>query len=432
MALYYLLLFAIPFHFDPRLGKTLLDIGGGMVVTPVKLLGLLTVVAALLAPRAKDYVPRLPNPLVLFFLLFAVIPVFTALVCGLPIPAAAVSQLISAALLLVATRAVIRTRQRLRLAVRTLVIAFAFSSLWVYKQHFIEHASRAWGVEGESNYEGLMLLLTIPAAFWMWRYESTKRWRRIGLGCGFLLAGAEILTESRAGIIAAGVMALFGIIRSKHKLGGFAALTFAAILMFGYGPAGLSQRFRSIKFSGEASNGDEGSTRIHVELLKAGLRMVEKHPFFGVGLGQFKTLGPQYNPGLLQIVESRWVAHDIFMQTGAECGIPVLLLFVSMIGIAYHNFGLGQPRSVPALAALGSSMQIALVGISIAAMSITVEGLPFWILIFLSMNYREIAMSETPTEGVENVFDYHVSASKRPLNAAASGSSLKDFAIAGR
>ena len=432
MVLYYLLLFVTPFHSDPRLGMTLLDIGGGMVITPVKVLGLLTVLAALMSPHARDYVPRLRDRLVLLFVPFAIVPVLVILVARLPIPAAAVSQLISAALLLVATRAIVRTRQRLLLAIRILVVAFAFSSLWVYKQHFIEHMSRASGVEGESNYEGLMLLLTIPAACWMWRYESRKWWRRVGLGCGLLLAGAEILTESRAGIIAAGVMALFGIIRSKHKVGGLAAFTFAAILMFAYGPSDLSQRFKSIKFSGEALNGDEASTRIHIELLKAGLRMMEQHPVFGVGLGQFKTLAPQYNPDMLQIVNVGWVAHDIFMQTGAECGLPVLLLFLAMLAIARNNFKAGQVSGGVALAALGSSMQVALIGISVAATGITVEGLPFWILIFLSMNFREIAASESSVESTETCFDYQIAPSKEMQNRAACGSSSKDFAIAAR
>jgi putative inorganic carbon (hco3(-)) transporter len=428
MTLYYLLLFATPFHYDPRLGMTLLDIDRGIVITPVKVLGLLTVVAALLAPQTKDYVPRLQNSLVLLFLLFAVIPVFTILVSGLPIPAAAISQLISAALLLIATRALVRTKQRLRLAVRTLIIAFAFSSLWVYKEFFVEHISRPGGVEGEANYEALMLLLAMPSAFWMWRHDPTKWWRRIGLGCALLLAGAEIITESRAGIVAAGVMGLLGILRSKHKLGGLAALTFAGFLTFAYGPSDLAQRFKSIKFSGEALNGDEGSTRIHIELLKAGLYMMERHPVFGVGLGQFKTRALQYNPDMLKIVNRGWVAHDIFMQIGAECGLPVLLLFLSMVGVAYRNFGVGQVSGDPPLAALGSSMQIALIGISVAATGITSEGLPFWILIFLSMNFREIVASEISLERMIRGLD----SSKERQNRAASSASLKDFAIARR
>src|SRR5437879_4341501 len=110
MALYCLLLFMTPFHSDPRLGMTLMDIGGGMVITPVKILGLLVVTAAMLAPQAKDQVPPLRNLLVPVFLLFGVLPVFTILMYRLPIPTAAIAQLVSASFLLIATRAVVRTK----------------------------------------------------------------------------------------------------------------------------------------------------------------------------------------------------------------------------------------------------------------------------------------------------------------------------------
>ncbi|MBV8359052.1 MAG: O-antigen ligase family protein, partial [Deltaproteobacteria bacterium] len=334
MTLYYLLLFVTPFHNDPRLGMTLIDICGGMIVTPVKVLGVLTVAAAILAPRPRANVPRLRNTLRPLFLLFAAIPVFAVLLSQLPIPTAQISQLISAALLLMATGIMVRTKERMLKSVRILVLAFAFSSLWVYKQYFIEHVCRAYGVEGESNYEALMLLLSMPMGFWMWHHEPTVWWRRIGLACGALLAGAVLLTQSRAGIIAAGIIALLAAVRSRHKLAGLAILMVAVSVTLAYGPAGLWQRFRSIRFSGVTENGDEGSTRIHVELLKAGVRMMESHPLLGVGMGQFKQVAPEYNPEIFKISTNSFIAHNLFIQTGAECGVPVLLLFVMMIAVA--------------------------------------------------------------------------------------------------
>jgi len=390
---YYLLLFATPFHSDPRLGKVLFN-AGVMIVTPVKLLGLLTVAAAFLSPQPELSAPHLRNTPLLLFVPFAILPVVTVFVFDLPTPAGQISQLLSAALLFAATRPLIRTKERMFKVARTLVVAFAFSSLWVYKEYFIEHGGRAWGLEGESNYEALMLLLSLPIGFWMWSYEQSSWWRRIGLGCGLLLVGAVILTESRAGIIAAGAMGLVRVTRSRHKLFGAAFLVAATLLMFNYGPAGLSQRFRSIKFSGEAVNGDEGSTRIHIELLKAGLHMMESHPALGVGMGQFQTVAPEYNPEILMVANHSWIAHNTFIQTGAECGVPVLLLFVAMLGVAVRNFRIGQRSSDAALGALGFAMEVGILGISVAGAAISVEFLPFCIFIFLSQSLREIAVAE--------------------------------------
>ncbi|MBV8358139.1 MAG: hypothetical protein JO189_09425 [Deltaproteobacteria bacterium] len=74
--------------------------------------------------------------------------------------------------------------------------------------------------------------------------------------------------------------------------------------------------------------------------------------------------------------------------------MPVLLLFVMMIAVALRNLSIAWRTADPTLSALGRSMQTALIAISIVATSITVEGLPFWILIFLSQNLREIVSAE--------------------------------------
>ena len=392
MSLLYLLLFVTPFHNDPRVGMVLLD-AAVMIITPIKILGLLTAAIALMAPAPQSAAPRLPSPLVVLFLLFAIVPVLATVAYGLPAPTGAISQLIAAALLFVAMVPLVRTPERMFKVARTLAIAFAFGSLWVYKQHFIEHTPNAWGLEGEPNYEALMLLLALPLAFWMARYEESRWWRRIGLFCALLLACAIVLTDSRAGVIAEGIVGLVLVMKSSHKLTGVLGLALAIFVLFAYGPNSLSQKFQSIQFVGKPHNGDEGSTRIHVELDKAGLRMMEAHPVFGVGLGRFKAVAPDYNPEILAFGGRSWIAHDTFLQIGSEAGIPALLLFLAMLGVAFRNFRTAQHSSDERLAALGLAMKGSLVGISIAALSISVEILPFCIIIILSQSLREIALS---------------------------------------
>ena len=174
---------------------------------------------AWLVPQPEASVPRLHNPLLLLFVPFAIIPIIVTYALGLPADGNQIGQLISAALLFAVTRPLVRSRDRLIKTIRALVIAFAFSGFWVYKEYFIQHVGRAWGVEGESNYEAVALLLSLPMAFWMGRYEQARRWRVLGLGCGLLLAGAVVLTESRAGIsYAGGTMGLLAAIVTKRKL----------------------------------------------------------------------------------------------------------------------------------------------------------------------------------------------------------------------
>jgi O-antigen ligase len=391
MSLLYLLLFVTPFHNDPRLGTVLWD-AGGMMITPIKLLGLLTAAVALLAPVPQNAAPRLPSPLVALFLPFAIVPVVATIGYGLPAPVTgAIGQLVSSALLFVAIIPLVRTKERMFKATRTLVIGFAVGSLWVYKQHFLEHALSSWGQEGESNYEALMLLLSLPLAFWMARYEERRWWRRIGLTCSLLLACAIPLTASRAGVATEGIVGLALVVKSRHKLAGMLGLVLAALLLFAFAPHELSHKFESIQFTGKPINGDAGSTRIHLEMDKAGLRMMEAHPIFGVGLGQFKAVAPEYNPEILKLAGRSWIAHNTFIQVGSEAGIPALLLFLAMLGVAYRNFRAARRSSDERLAALGLFMEASLIGICIAALTTSVEFLPFCMIIILSQSLREIA-----------------------------------------
>jgi len=421
VALYYLLLFLTPFHADPRVGQVLLE-AGPFIITPVKVLGLLTVIVACLAPTAKGSATRLPSSLPLLFVLFALIPVVVTFGSGLPVPGPQAGQLISGGMLLVATRSMVTTQRRMINSVRILVAAFTFGSLWVYKEHFIEHQARAWGLEGETNYEGLMLLLCAPMAFWMVRYEQSSWLRLTGLVSGLLLVGGVVLTESRAAIIALGVVALLAALSARRKLLALLMLAAASLVLAAYGPASLSQRFRSIKFNGAARNGDEESARIHFELIKAGLLMIERHPVVGVGMGQFKAVAPEYNPNLAEVAGRSYIAHNLFLQLGAECGLPGLALFIAMLAVGARNFRIAQQASAPAIASLGTAMQVSLAGISVAALSITAEELPFWILLFLSHSLREIA--ETDVAGArKQVVNRSVQAMAASGNVSISASS---------
>ena len=391
MILYYLLLLMTRFHNDPRFGLVLLD-AGIVVVTPAKVVGLFTVVVALLAPRPKGAVPRRANPLGALWTAFAIVQVLGTIAFGLPIPSESISSLLSFTLMLLATRLLITTEDRMAKSVRMLVLASALASLWLYKEYFWQHFYRAEGVEQDSNYEALTLVMSIPLAVWMARYEATRFWRRIAAGCALVMSGGLILTQSRAGLISVAVMGLAMVFYSRRKSAALAIVALAAVLSAEFAPQGLIDRFHHIKLNGAAANGDEESSRLHYELLKAGMAMIRSQPLFGVGLERFRAEAPRYNPEIVEIAGHSYVAHDTYIQLAAESGLPALALFLALMGLAALNCRAVRLRGSRSLSTLALAMQLGLIGFSIGALSVTAEYVvPAWLIVFFSQNLREIA-----------------------------------------
>ncbi len=401
MILYYLLLLMTRFHNDPRFGMVLLD-AGIVVVTPAKVVGLFTVVVALLAPRPKDAAPRRANPLGVLWTAFAIVQVLGTIAFGLPIPSESISSLLSFTLMLLATRLLITTEDRMAKSVRMLVFASALASLWLYKEHFWQHFYRAEGVEQDANYEALTLVMSIPLAVWMARYETTRFWRLIAAGCALVMSGGLILTQSRAGLISVAVMGLAMVLYSRRKGATLAMLALAAVLAIEFAPAGLVDRFYHIKLNGAVTNGDDESSRVHFELLKAGLAMIRAQPLFGVGLERFWVEARNYNPELARLTKISYIAHDTYIQIGSESGLPALALFLSLMGLATLNCRAVRQRSSRSLSQLALAMQIGLIGFSIGALSVTAEYVvPFWLIVFFSQNLREIAEAAATEPALE-------------------------------
>jgi O-antigen ligase len=82
------------------------------------------------------------------------------------------------------------------------------------------------------------------------------------------------------------------------------------------------------------------SSAERLNLWRGGLNMIRQHPVLGTGLKSFARLAPIYTPNPIEEGGAR-DAHNAYILTGAELGLPALLLMLSIL------VGLG-------LAALGS------------------------------------------------------------------------------
>jgi putative inorganic carbon (hco3(-)) transporter len=148
-----------------------------------------------------------------------------------------------------------------------------------------------------------------------------------------LMVRGLMLTYSRSGFLALAVAVIFSLwefgLRGKRPYLIGAALFFGIALLI-LGPSKYGDRLKSIVSEGTDTSGADifggDAKQAREELLKQSLWVTATHPIFGVGAGQFQAY-----TGLWR------VTHNTYTEISADSGIPALLLFISVLALAFRN-----------------------------------------------------------------------------------------------
>lgn len=202
-------------------------------------------------------------------------------------------------------------------------------------QSHVERASlrdaRLHGAEGDPN---LLAAGLVPAMFLagglMAGARGPARRGALVLAIGFLAVGL-VATQSRGGLIAAGVGAMAALAMMRGRRG--TVLAMLVIVLGAGGVAAAASPAALDRFTQEDIA--EGSGR--ADLWRVAERMALDHPLHGVGLNNFVTHAPSYSRevGRLQsadlIAETPVVVHNAFLQVLTETGAIGLLLFLAAV-----------------------------------------------------------------------------------------------------
>ncbi len=367
---------------------------GPFPVTPIKLVGIPLVAVALLLARPRDAAPRPSAGILLLFAAFALFQVLGTTLSSLSFPAGDASTLLSFAILMLATLLLVSTQRRFQMTTRVIVLVETFASAWLYKQYYILHYSRPLGPSADPNYEALSLVMTVPLAIWLIQYDQGL-WKWIGRICTPILAFAVFVSQSRGGLLALFVIAVLAWVNSQRKMRLVVGFAVAAAFMLALAPGQIIQRFEQIQFQGRAETGAEVSTRARVELARAGVRMIETHPVFGVGLDQFGAYEFHYNPLLVNLQAHPHLAHNTYIQLGAEGGIPTLALYLAILlaTLATCRSVQKMPGVPENIAGLALAFQIGLIGIMVAEIFLSGQYIKeVWVFISLMPNLYAISL----------------------------------------
>jgi O-antigen ligase len=172
-----------------------------------------------------------------------------------------------------------------------------------------------------NHYAGLMeMLLPIPLVFVFTRYGSNLRKGMAGLAAA-LMASTIFLSGSRGGMLAfAGQMALFVALLLRQKKAGRMVLTLGvfAVLAIGMlawlGGGELAERIASIH--SETRKELSGAMRMNID--RDAVKMFERKPVLGWGLGTFPEVYPQFRSFYTNFFVDK--AHNDYLQLLVETG----------------------------------------------------------------------------------------------------------------
>jgi probable O-glycosylation ligase (exosortase A-associated) len=188
---------------------------------------------------------------------------------------------------------------------------------------------RVWGPEdsflADNNAVALALCMIIPILAYMPRQVEDRRLRIFLQASALLSVVAVISTYSRGGLLGLGVIALFFVLKSQHKLLGVVALGAACIVVLALVPQDWTERMSTI----ETYQADASAVS-RIEAWRVAWRLALDRPLLGWGPKALdnSTLYDRYCPDCV----ARTGVHSSYFQVLAEGGFLMFAVFIGLLG----------------------------------------------------------------------------------------------------
>lgn len=234
------------------------------------------------------------------------------------------------------------------------------------------------------------------------REDRERRWTGrlgtvVGLGAALIAVGGVVaLSQSRSAWIGAGVSCLAvaglwggllprGALRAGLRIGLLLAVVGAIAGAAGLGPERLARVWQEPAVA-EAVGG-VNTLSFRFEVWRWALMGVQDFFFTGCGLGAFREVGRLLYPMNIQPSYDYAHAHNIFLQVALDTGVPGLIAYLALVGIAARQAWVSA-RDRPAeqawaLGLLGGLIALHVFGLTDALAPGAKPGLIFWMMLGL-------------------------------------------------
>jgi putative inorganic carbon (HCO3(-)) transporter len=179
----------------------------------------------------------------------------------------------------------------------------------------------------------MMIVLLMLGAFVF--YSPSRRRLFIWLLCGTIILGAIVLGFTRSIWLATAAGGLYLVWYWRRPL----VLLAPAVLALGLwlGPNSIRERF----ISAVQPHGELDSNEHRIVTWRTGWRIVEAHPWFGLGPENVKLQFKEYIPAdIPRPLPPGWYGHlhNIYLHYAAERGVPTMLALMWMLGKILYDF----------------------------------------------------------------------------------------------
>jgi len=243
-----------------------------------------------------------------------------------------------------------------------------------------DYTGRAFGPFFHSNYFGMYAALALLIILAWPGGPRSRAWTAVRVVAAAAAAVAVVFSMGRGAMLAAEVGLVLLAFQRGRKAGLVATLAAVLFLIFIY-PAFIDWRL-SITFGSDLARAHEAldeSTGWRLDVIWAGLKMFRSDPFFGVGLGQFHYVSPEYLGPTVGITYS----HNWYVNVLAEQGLIGIGAFVLMLA------GVGWAVARPGAAAATGALAVFAVFLAGCVTTELVSALQasgqFWIVLGLAL-----------------------------------------------
>lgn len=308
----------------------------------------LTPVIFILSPRKRWSARRFRNPVYVLIIAILVLMVFTvpgSLYQGLSFWFI-VNDHIKTVLLVTLLAASIRAYADVERFALIHVVGATLYCAWVVMNFQLDSGGRLAGLlYYDSNDLSLLIVCVLP--FIGYFLQTRSRWfGRLGMAAVALpvLLVAFVRSGSRGGFLGLGAVSAFLLLQSKAlstrmRVSGVAAI-FAGLFFFGGGT--YWESMESLLSPTQDYNWANESQTGRMEIWKRGIGYMADNPLLGVGVRAFSVaegrLSPQADLLLQYGIGFKFsVAHNSFVQIGAETGVFGLAMFVALLALAFRQ-----------------------------------------------------------------------------------------------